>query len=120
MRRELLYQLDLEAVRGTVSDGISTVTSTELGVNTNDTTKGTVQKRKINSERYPIIILARDAILIKQCLNAELSNGLDAITIEEVMEKIYMVSRKVEVADLSHFVKSWKEPLIQEVDTIVC
>lgn len=94
IRRELLDELDVEAIRRR--------TTAELGAYADAAAEGSVEEGDVDGEGDAVLVLAGDPVVVEEGFSAELGDGLDPVAVEEVVEEDGVVSCEVEVADLPH------------------
>lgn len=104
VRRQLLHKLDLQSIRSQPAAELSADADTALD--------SSVEKRNIQGEGDTVVVLAGDTVVVEEEVDAELSNALDTVAVEKVVEEEQVVFGEEEVACLAHFVKCWKEPLL--------
>lgn len=112
VRGQFLDELDLEA-RG--SGGGSGV----LGGDGDGAAEGAEEEGEVEGEGDAVVVVAGDAVVVKERLLAELRDGVNSVAVEEVVEEERVIAREVEVAGFSGFLENGEEPLLEEVDAVV-
>lgn len=97
--RKLLHQLNLEATLVG-----SRPTTTKFSADADAAAKRAVEQGNVNGEGDAVLVLAGDAVVVKESFFPKLSHGLNAIAVEEVVEEESVVSGEVHVAYPPHLV----------------
>lgn len=102
VKRQLLHKLDLKP--------IGSQPAAELSANADTALDSTVEKRNVQGEGDTVVVLAGDTVVVEEDVDAELSNALDSVAVEKVVEEEQVVFGEEEVTGFAHFVKRGKEP----------
>lgn len=112
VRRQFLHHLYLEPFGGRSGGG-------ELVADADAAADRAVEEGEVDGEGDAVIVLAGDAVAVEEGLDAELSDGLEPVAVEEVVEEDGVVSGEVEVARPVDLVQRRQEALLEESHAVV-
>lgn len=69
--------------------------------------QGTEEKREIQGKGDPILVLAGNAVVVEEGLDLKLSDRLEVVAIDEIVEEEDVVWCEVEVTDSINFFEGW-------------
>lgn len=97
VRGKLLDELDLKPI-------VRRPGGTVVRADGSAATHGPEEEGHVDGEGDAVIVLAGDAVVVEEDGGPELSDGLEAVAAEEVVEEEEVVAGEVEVAELPELV----------------